>query len=131
MKRRDDDYYRSLEWKGATYQMVPHQQTQSGDPLKPPGVPPGYEHPVRLNIIIGGAPRALPVSQQIPHGRVQSRTEAFDRVVHLAVGDAVLGSTTAAMRAGDIVLGTYMKNRKTRPFVAVGRDVPQERYRNY
>jgi hypothetical protein len=44
----------------------------------PHGVPPGYEHPMNLSsLIIEGAPRILPVTQEIEHGPEQSRNAAF------------------------------------------------------
>jgi hypothetical protein len=65
------------EWHGAAYEMVTHQQRQEGDPT-PHGVPPQYTHPMNLTgMIVGGAPRALPVTQAITHGPAQDRAKAF------------------------------------------------------
>lgn len=69
------------EYHGGTHQLRRHEQTQRGDPLKPHGVPPGYEHPQPLgrSVLDPGGPRILPVSQQVQHGPQQSPEEAFER----------------------------------------------------
>ena len=85
------------ETHGATYEMVTHLQQQTGDPLKPHGLPPGYEHPQPLgpDVLDLGGPRIWPVTQEITHGPKQGRREEFDaatqEAVDLAASHAVLG----------------------------------------
>jgi hypothetical protein len=68
------------EVMGARYETEPSRQRQEGDPT-PHGVG-AYAHPMWLgSLMIEGAPRALPVTQQIEHGPVQSRSAEFDQAV--------------------------------------------------
>jgi hypothetical protein len=74
---RGDDVRR--EWHGGTHQLVMHEQTHEGDPLKPHDVPPGYEHPQPLgpDVLDPGGARILPVSQDVQHGPERSRSAEF------------------------------------------------------
>ena len=70
--------------------MVMSDQHQSGDALKPHGVPPGYEHPHPLgsDVLDPGGPRILPVTQETTHGSEQNREAAeFDRAVREGIAD--------------------------------------------
>jgi hypothetical protein len=74
------------EVHGPSYQMVPSDQVQKGDPQRHPhGVPPEYDRPSMVDII-AGAPRALPISQRIQHGSDESRVEAFQQDLDEALG---------------------------------------------
>jgi hypothetical protein len=75
---RDNKFVRR-EYHGGAYSVTPltGKDRHAGDKT-PHGVPPGYEHPMDLtDLIIEGAPRALPVSQAIQHGPAQDRARAF------------------------------------------------------
>lgn len=104
------------EWHGATHTMVMSEQTHEGDPLKPHGVPPGYEHPQRLgpDMLDPGGPRIWPVSQEIEHGPERSRRAEFDEAAQEAAelgrGTPASTTTTVALRDDAIALDICMKN---------------------
>jgi hypothetical protein len=67
------------EHHGGTYDITPltGKDRHAGDKT-PHGVPAEYAHPQSLkDLIIEGAPRALPVTQEIAHGPAQDRARAF------------------------------------------------------
>jgi hypothetical protein len=83
------------EYNGATYEMVMHEQRQSGDPLSAHGLPPGYEHPQHLgpDVLDPGGPRILPVSQEIFHGLRESRGAEFAAAAQQAYETGALHAT--------------------------------------
>jgi hypothetical protein len=84
------------EVHGAVYAVTPlsGEDRHAGDPT-PHGVPPEYAHPLDLaSLIIEGAPRALPVTQEIEHGQQRSRAEEFDDA---AIEAAELGAWHATL----------------------------------
>lgn len=126
------------EYHGPTYQMVTHLQQQTGDPLKPHGVPPGYEHPQRLgpDVLDPGGPRILPVGQEIQHGPQQSRAAEFDAATQEAVDLATWHATVGfydrrfegrRYRSGHL----YEDRREPPPRGGWQRDVPFHRYETY
>lgn len=85
-RARTTDSDISGEYKGGNHKIVMHEQDQSGDPLKPHGVPPGYEHPQRLgrDVLDPGGPRIWPVSQAIEHGPQKSRRAEWNEAIQEA-----------------------------------------------
>jgi hypothetical protein len=72
-----DWHYAHQEIPRPTYQMIMSNQMHEDEPRHPHGVPPGLRP--SLIEILAGAPRVLPVSQEVEHGPEQSRSEEFQR----------------------------------------------------
>ena len=86
MRARRTEPTATHEVHGATYSVTPlsGDDRHAGDPT-PHGVPPEYSRPRSvLDLIVAGAPRALPVTQEIPHGPDQSRSAEFDAALQEA-----------------------------------------------
>jgi hypothetical protein len=69
----------SREFHGATHTITAGIRGDDPAYYPPHGLPPQYQRPMSvMDLIVAGAPRALPVTQEIPHGPEQSRSAEFD-----------------------------------------------------
>jgi hypothetical protein len=84
-----DNYYARRERHGPSYHIVPSERDPAEDGTSAPhGVPDGYEHPLNLRgLNIEGAPRALPVSQQLQDGPERNRDEVSEAAARQAAAD--------------------------------------------
>jgi hypothetical protein len=77
---RSDDYFTRREVHGPAYSMVISDQRQEGDPEQQLALrePPRYRRPMSvMDLVVAGAPRVLPVSQNLTHGPERDRDEEF------------------------------------------------------
>ena len=126
------------EVMGATYRIEPDSPDRhSGDPQAQIALrePPAFEHPLdRLDLIIAGAPRVLPVSQAIPHGPLPSRSAEFaadvPEEVVCGLVDSAVGFYDRRFEGRRHRSGALFEDEARRPYDNGGSqaDIPFERY---
>jgi hypothetical protein len=138
---RDNAYVRRNEVHGPSYRLEMSEQRHEGDPQQQLALrePDPYQRPMSvLDLIVAGAPRALPVSQEIQRGPEQSRSGEFQAAVQAA---ADLGHLHYSLGYRD----RRWEGRRHRPTNNLDdltpqdppqrggwqRDVPMERYLSY